>query len=292
MVVVTCGSTCAHEVYWGDGGQEERFQAASLSKQFTAATALLLVEDGTLSLADRPADRLPGSPAAWSGITLHHLLSHTSGLPHWDALSEPIGPGAPPSRSDTVAQVMRMLPLAAPGRRWHYSSPGYVLVALLIEQTTGRAYADILRERILDPLGLAHTGAAQGLVSTTSGVTDPGCLPGAGDLWSTARDLAHWARVLERGGLLRPASLRRMYTSHATPHAPGFAPLTATGYGYGVFLGALAEHRARFHHGDNPGYRSLLVRLPERDTTVVILTRGDGGDLSAILAELFTTPGL
>ncbi|MGW1974395.1 serine hydrolase domain-containing protein [Streptomyces sp. NPDC001889] len=287
-VLVTRGSTIVYEAYTHTAGPGTRFQIASLSKQFTAAAALLLAGDGLLSLSDPMAHRLPGSPEAWAGITAHHLLTHTSGLPHWDAATGS-GPRVPLSRADTAARVMRLLPLTAPGRRWHYSSPGYVLAALLIEYVTGHPYQGILRDRVLDPLSLHHTGTGDG---TGSGATDPSCLPGAGDLWSTARDLARWARALEQGRLLGPGPLHLMFTAHAVPEPHGHTPLTATGYGYGVFLGTLSGHPARFHHGDNPGHRSLLVRLPHLDTGIVILSRGNDTDPYTTLTTLLTTPAL
>ncbi|MFD9421351.1 MULTISPECIES: serine hydrolase [unclassified Streptomyces] len=293
-VLMTRDGVVAHEAYTGTEPAtgapcrpETRFQIASLSKQFVAATALLLAEDGVLSLTDRPADGLPGCPPAWAAVTLHHLLTHTSGLPHWDAVPEP-GPHTPPSRADTLARIMRLPLLGAPGDRWHYSSPGYVLAARMIEQAGARPYTDILRERILLPLHLNHTGTSSQRTRAENGTTDLSLLPGTGDLWSTARDLARWARVLERGELLNPGSLRSMYTPHAVPRTQYSTPLLATGYGYGVFLGTLAGHRAHFHHGDNPGHRSLLVRLPDQDTGIVVLTRDDDTDPCATLPTLLT----
>ncbi|MEE1736833.1 serine hydrolase [Streptomyces sp. BE147] len=292
-VLVTRGPAVVHERRTGAVGVGKHFQIASLSKQFAAAAALLLAEEGTLALTDQLVDRVPGCPSSWAGITPHHLLAHTSGLPHWDPGPGP-SPRPPLSRADTVAHVMRLLPSTAPGQRWHYSSPGYVLTALLVEHTTGRPYADILRERVLGPLGLSRTRtAAPGhRDGTGTEVMDPSCLPGAGDLWSTAGDLARWARALERGHLLGPDSLRAMFTSHITPRIQHPMPLTVTGYGYGVFLGTLAGHPARFHHGDNPGHRSLLVRLPDRDTGIIVLTRGNHTDPYAVLSALLTTPAL
>ncbi|MCX4967375.1 beta-lactamase family protein [Streptomyces sp. NBC_00654] len=305
-VLVTRGPAVVYETRTGAADVGKHFQIASLSKQFAAAAALLLAEDGTLALTDQLVDRVPGCPSSWAGITVHHLLTHTSGLPHWDPGPGPgpgpgpdpdtdTGPLPPPlSRVDTIAHVMRLLPLAEPGQRWHYSSPGYVLTALLVEHTTGRPYADILRERVLSPLGLSRTGttAPGHRDGTGNGEMDPSCLPGAGDLWSTAGDLARWARALERGHLLGPDSLHRMFTSHIAPRIQYPMPLTVTGYGYGVFLGTLAGHPARFHHGDNPGHRSLLVRLPGQDTGIIVLTRDNHTDPYATLSALLATSAL
>ena len=305
-VLATRGSTILYEAY-GDTADPvtgtrcepgTRFQIASVSKQFAAAAALLLVEDGALRLTDCVTDWLEGCPANWADITLHHLLTHTSGLPHWDAIPR-FDVGAPPSREETVACVMRLLPMTGgPGRVWRYSSPGYVLAALVIERASRRAYGDFLRERIFLPLGLASTsvgpapsrdvarGHRHGRIRD---VEDLSRMPGTGDVWTTARDLAHWARAVERGKLLAPESLRLMFTAHSQLHIE-CPPLTATGCGYGVFLGDLAGRPAHFHDGDNTGYQSLLIRLPEPDVGIVVLANEECADPYATVSDLLATP--
>lgn len=304
-VLVKRGSDIMYEAY-GDtadpatGAQcepETRFQIASVSKQFAAAAALLLVEDGVIRLTDRVTDWLAGCPATWADITLHHLLSHTSGLPHWDGIPH-FDVETPPSREEIVTCVMRLLPTAGPGREWRYSSPGYVLTALVIEQASRLPYADFLCERIFLPLGLASTSvgptpprdAARGRRhGRIHDVVDLSHMPGTGDVWTTARDLAQWARALEKGKLVAPESLRMMFTPHSQLHSE-CPPFTATGYGYGVFLGDLAGHRACFHDGDNTGYQSLLVRLPEHDVSIVVLANDEVADPYATMSDLFATP--
>ncbi|MEU5402302.1 serine hydrolase domain-containing protein [Streptomyces sp. NPDC005963] len=302
--LMTHGSRAVHEAYEGVAdettgavcGPDTRFQIASLSKQFAAAAALLLVEDGVLALSDPVSAWLVGAPAQWAEITLHHLLTHTSGLPHWDALPE-LDREGPPSREEVVAAVMGLLPL--PGEpTWHYSSPGYVVVALVVERAGGCAYADFLRTRILLPLGLAATsvGSAPAAVAARGhrgralhGAEDVSWLPGSGDLWSTVRDLARWARAVETGEVVHGRSLRAMVTRQCVVETSR-EPLVVTGYGYGVFLGELAGTPARFHDGDNRGFRSLLVRLPEHDTGIVVLAHDELADPYATLAELVRLP--
>ncbi|MFE3020546.1 serine hydrolase domain-containing protein [Streptomyces sp. NPDC059256] len=302
--LMTHGGHAVYETYEGVAdedtgavcGPDTRFQIASLSKQFAAAAALLLVEDGVLALTDRVSTWLADAPEQWADITLHRLLTHTSGLPHWHALPA-LDREESPTREEVAADVMGLLPL--PGRRaWHYSSPGYVLVALMIERASGSDYGDFLRTRIFSPLDLAATtiGTAPPAVAALGhrgpavrGSGDVSWMPGSGDLWSTARDLARWARAVERGELLSDGSLRAMFTQHCGVEMRE-NPLTVTGYGYGVFLGELAGRAARFHHGDNQGYRSLLVRLPESDTGIVVLTHDECVDPYAWLSELVQLP--
>lgn len=304
-VLVTRGSNIVYEAYADTADPETkapctaetRFQIASISKQFAAAAALLLVEEGALSLTDRVTDWIADCSPKWVDITLHHLLTHTSGLPHWDGI-----PGfaidAPPSREQTIACVMRQDPVTEPGRTWHYSSPGYVLAALLIERASRRAYADFLREQIFLPLGLSDTSVGPAPSSDVArgrrhgkvcDVSDLSPMLGTGDVWTTALDLAQWARDLERGKILAPDPLRMMFTAHHKLHIQCH-PLTATGCGYGVFLGELAGHPARFHDGDNTGYQSLLVRLPEQDVGIVVLANDECADPYATVSGLVATP--
>lgn len=306
-VLATRGDDVVLEAYGGVAdpttgarcGPRSRFQIASLSKQFAAAAVLLLVEDGVLALTDRLSDRLTDCPAAWADITLHHLLTHTSGLPHWDGIPD-FDFDTPPPLAESVARITRCTPLTEPGHRWHYSSVGYVLTALVVERASGSGYQDFLRERVIRPLGLVGTGVgaappadvARGRrAGQTYDFQDLTTMPGTGDVWSTARDLARWARALERGALLAPDSLRAMFTTHFRQHQQR-PPLTVTGYGYGVFLGDLAGRPARFHDGHNIGYRSLLVRLPEQDASIVVLANDDDADPYASVPDVARALGL
>ncbi|MGW7356000.1 serine hydrolase domain-containing protein [Streptomyces sp. NPDC054802] len=138
---------------------ETRFQVGSVSKQFTAAAAMLLVEDGALAVDDPIAESLPGCPPRWRHVTLHHLLSHTSGLGHWPEL-----PGFDTSAvrdADEFLERFATVPLrGAPGTAWRHSSPGYLLVARIVEQISGHRYGDFVTERILRPLGCRRRSRA------------------------------------------------------------------------------------------------------------------------------------
>jgi CubicO group peptidase (beta-lactamase class C family) len=127
-----------------------RFQVCSVSKQFTAAAVMLLVESGRLDL-DEPVGRwLPGGQPQWRQVTLHHLLSHTAGIPHW--LEAPgLDPAEPMKISERLDIIQATPPRSEPGARWHYSSPGFVLAGFIVERASGRPYRDFLAERILWP---------------------------------------------------------------------------------------------------------------------------------------------
>jgi CubicO group peptidase (beta-lactamase class C family) len=269
-----------------------RFPVASVGKQFAAVAALLLAERGRLAL-DRPvASWLPGSPPWWREVTLHHLLTHTSGLPHWGA-----EPGfdvlAVMPAGDRVGLLPRGTPASRPGLRWLYSSPGYVLVAHIVEQAAGQPYAEFLAEHVFTPLGMESTVTGRPAVDAVAG---EGLAPMAGtsDVWSTVGDLARYHEQIHSGALLGFES-RAVMTGPLAPTAaeqrPGSA-FFADHYGYGVFVGTVGGHRAYFHPGDLPGFVSFAAWLPERRASIVLLTDDEHTDVHAVTRQLLAAAAL
>jgi CubicO group peptidase (beta-lactamase class C family) len=141
-----------------DDATETRYQLASVSKQFTAAAVLLLVEDGMLSLGDPVGRWIDDCPNEWQGITLHHLLTHTSGLGQWR--DYPMINLAEWVKPRELREIFHHVPLRyPPGEGWSYSSPAYVLLAQAVERAAGTPYRIFLADRIFDPLGLDKTFA-------------------------------------------------------------------------------------------------------------------------------------
>ena len=270
-----------------------RFQLCSVSKQFAAVAALLLAEDGRLALDD-PVDRwLPGGPPQWSGVTLHHLLSHTAGVPHW--LEAPgLDPAEPTPPGERLAAIQAAPLRTAPGQAWHYSSPGFVLVGLIVERASGQPYARFVTDRILTPLALTETTvggsppelAARGYRDGAP-VTpfDLAAMTGTGDIWSTASDLTRFTAAVHTRTLITNVSVHAMLTPHA-PIEDDDEILITTGYGYGMFTGIFAGQPAYYHPGDNPGYRSFAGWFPERAASIVVLSNDEGTDAIDLLREL------
>jgi len=279
------------------------FQIASVSKQFAAAAIMLLAESGTVELGEPVARWLPGSPPQWRRVTLHHLLTHTAGVRHWgDAPgfqpSQPMDPG------ERLALIQRAPLLTEPGTQWRYSSPGYLLVGLIVERASGQPYPDFLAARILSPLGLASTtaGAAPAGPAMARGHRngqpvpswDLSAMAGTGDICSTVGDLARYTTALHSGELLTADSLRLM----CTPHAPagggrsgggqsgGDGWLASDGYGYGHYIGTIGGRAAYFHSGDNPGYLSFAGWIPGDEVSAVILANDEAADLEDLLKQL------
>ena len=273
------------------------FQLASVSKQFTAGAILLLQEHGALSVNDRLSRWLPACPEAWKPITLHHLLTHTSGIGHWQyfpmlRLDQPIA-------RDELLTIFQQRPLGfSPGTGWAYSSPGYVLLAHVVEQVTGEPYASFLRRAIFGPLGMVDSGVGnhaprperQALGYAGKKPVSPFELDtlgiGAGDVWSNTHDLARWdAALTTPGALLRAESLRAMFAPHAVV-SEAFSEFPGTAYGYGWLVAEVNGQQVYFHPGDNAGFVALNALLPANDALVILLANDEDVDLEKIGREV------
>lgn len=204
-------------------------QIASISKQFVAVVSLLAVDQGLLGLDDAVATLLPEAPAQWRAVTLKHLLTHTSGLPHWCER-----PGFDPAIVLEPEQRLEQLldaPLdGEPGAVWRYSSPGYIVLSAVLERATGRAYSDLARELIIDKLALSGTTIGsppsdQVARGYRDGQDVPpwdlSTMPGTGDVWSTALDVAAFITALHEGTGCATASRRQSRISSARRMAAG-----------------------------------------------------------------------
>nr|WP_240896639.1 beta-lactamase family protein [Kineococcus vitellinus] len=292
-------------------GPHLRFQASSISKQVLCVTALALQQRGQLQL-DQPIPRwLPQLPRTLHDITLHHLLSHTSGIGHWAELPGP-GPGPGPSRrtphlvsppapgalQDLIAQAGLLTPA---GTAWRYSGPGFFLAAQVLQAASGHRYRDLAADLVFGPAQMTSTTSGTfplGQLDVAAGhragrrvPVDPGWtrLPGSGDLWTTAADLLRYSRALRSGQLLDAATAALLWSPHVPLPAPPTAEqgrATATAYGYGTFLGRVRERPAWFVPGDNPGYRSLLAHPIGSDSDLAILSNDEGPGIDAALERI------
>lgn len=266
------------------------FQIASISKQFAAAAMLRLQEQGKLSLRDRIDRWLPGCPHGWELITLHHLLTHTSGIGHWDALASRGGSGDIRTTGELVRRIQRAPLRFPPGGGWLYSSLGYVLLARVVVRASGQSYAAFLQNSFFEPLEMTSTGvgkrapfperAATGYVSGE--VVDDFDLDiagiGTGDIWSTTADMARWDAALMDSRALTPSSIAAMTTPQAatTREVDG---LSAISYGYGQFVTTLSKtgQRIIYHTGWNPGFRSVNIWSADVNLVVVVLANEERG---------------
>jgi CubicO group peptidase (beta-lactamase class C family) len=273
-----------------------RFQAGSISKTVLAITVLHLVERGVLDLAAPIGERAPTRPARKGRLTLHQLLTHTSGLGHWRDLPE-VDVADPPHRAELLRIVLDR-PAPHPVGTFSYSSFGYLLAAAVIEEATGRSYAAMATEAVLVPAGMTRSTSGifpVGAPDCASGHHDgaplvtssaPTSIPGTGDLWTTVDDLIRLSRALHAGRLLRLEHVAVMMSALVPfPSETTVADdrISGVGYGYGTWIGAVEGEPAAIHPGDNVGYRSLLVHLLGRHDDIAILTNDDGPTLKVPL---------
>lgn len=271
------------------------FQIASVSKNLAATLTMMLVEEGRLDLRE-PLDRwLPEAPPSWHALTLHHLLSNSSGIGHWTEVPG-MEPSVPATRDQRLELVLRAPLRFEPGARFHYSSPAFLVVGVVAERAAGKPYPDLLAEKILEPLGLSSTSSGFRPPDAVAGHRggepvepwDLASMIGSGDLWSTAEDLMVYARALDTGILVSPDSLALMRSQHSTFAEPDRTPdgrLEVTGYGYGHYVGVFDGRPAALHTGDNPGYKSLLGWLPD-GFGIVGLSNDDSVQWEDVLARV------
>lgn len=267
------------------------FELASVSKQFTAMMVMRCAERGLLHLDDAVEDFLA---IPYTGIRIRHLLTHTSGLPdyqaimdaHWDK-SKAAG------NAEIVAYLRRYTPAKRfePGERYEYSNTGYVLLASIVEKVTGRDFVELSKEWIFDPLGMKNTAirsleekallpnVALGHLLDESG--NPvhasrfrssdytfwlGKRKGPGRVSSTVKDLLIWDQALYQHQLIRPETLAEAFKPAR------LADGTRSYYGFGWEIDPKSIFgKLVFHTGSNPGYQTIILRFVEENKTVIIL---------------------
>jgi CubicO group peptidase (beta-lactamase class C family) len=284
------------------------FRLASVTKQLTATAVMLLARDGKLRYEDALTDLVPAFPAYGKGITIRHLLTHTSGLPDYEDLMAAAEQGRPPIwsavrqiRDDEVLALLRDAKQGRfpPGTSWAYSNSGYVVLGLVVARVSGKPFGEFLRERIFRPLrmdrtlayergknevasrALGHTREAEAFRLTDQSATS--ATLGDGGVYSTLGDLAKWDEALHAGTLLSPAAMKPALTpvTLADGSAPRWPPGPASGdnlspgepvaYGFGWFLEPWHGRPRMWHSGETIGFRSVIERFPEERLTVVIL---------------------
>ena len=288
------------------------FALASISKTFTAAVILQLVEEGRLSL-DQPVAPLLPEFALDKRLTVRELLDHTSGLPDYFQnvkIDRPLqaDPNATWTAQQTWAYVPKKHP--GPGRLWIYSNSNYLLLGELVKRVTGRPLSAEIRERLLDPLGLTsawyqaeerpRAGGSVGYrVLPSSGgavrfarVAPPSkVMPfrsvvtaagGAGSMASTALDAARWIRAYAGGDVLTPETRALQVKDAAGTLALG----AEIPYGLGIQAITLGGHAALGHSGRFLGFRNVARYLPDDGITIAVLTNQGVRDPSRIAAEL------
>lgn len=287
---------------------QTKFRIGSITKQFTSMAVMQLREQGKLKLEDSVCAYVAPCPDTWKAVTIHHLLTHTSGIPSYTGLADWRKVMMAPKTIDEMIGFFRDLPLQwTPGDKFAYNNSGYFLLGAVIEKASGKKYEEVVREQIFTPLGMADSGydwsatiiphRASGYSGRPPAVRNAAPLDmqqpyAAGSLYSTTEDLLKWDQALYTDRLLPAAAKQTMWTPFRENYAYGWtivSPSPAT------FL-----HRRIVHTGGINGFSSIIIRLPDANVTAVVLTNNDslpggagavGRDLLAIyFGQPYTVP--
>lgn len=265
---------------------ESIFRIGSVTKQFTAAAVMRLVEAGKISLDATVQTYVPDFPVKEWPVTVRHLLNHTSGI--WSYTEDEKFMERESSLELTPTELIEMFkdrPLEfEPGTRFKYSNSGYYLLGAVVEGASGKPYARYVQEELFGPLGLSGTryesnteiipGRAQGYTLKDGRLANDRAIgadvPGAaGSLLSTAIDLVRWEAALSGGTAVKPESYAQMTTSAV------LADGSATRYGFGLRIDDWEERRRISHGGGIFGFTSMLVTLPDDGLTVAVLSNSN-----------------
>ena len=263
---------------------DTKFRLGSVTKQFTAVSIMLLRERGKVDLDAPVKTYLADVPAAWDGVTVFHLLTHTSGIPNFTNFEDYGKTKSLVTNMDELIARFSDKPLDfVPGEQHSYSNSGYILLTAIVEKVSGQSYADFASENLFKPLGMADTGydshaaiiprRASGYVPTQKGpmhadYIDMTIPQGAGALYSTTHDLLKWETGLFGGQLLKPESLELLVTPYKGDYALGLG-VTKTDAGTTIS-----------HGGGIEGFNTWLGYDPEARIMVAVLSNinGPGAD--------------
>ncbi len=284
------------------------FELASVSKQFTAMLIAMLHTVGKLNYDDPIEKYLSGLP--YKGITIRHLLNHTSGLPDYQKLmDENWDKSKVATNEDILFYLKKFHPpvLFAPGEKYEYSNTGYVLLGSIVEKASGKEFITFVHEKIFDPLSMsstdirtrsqkeAITNFALGYIfvpernkyvradsfPSSNYTIWLGGRKGPGRVSSTTSDLLKWDRALYTETLVNSQTLNEIFS----PAKLNDGSLTNYGFGWMLRKDSVLG-KVVYHTGDNPGYKTEILRYIDKDKTVIILCNNAHAKFNELVMEL------
>ncbi|MGH7453215.1 MAG: serine hydrolase domain-containing protein, partial [bacterium] len=260
------------------------FDVASLTKQFTAAAILKLEMQSRLKTGDRITKFLPNAPKDKAGITLHHLLTHTSGLPAELAHEDNF------TRERFLSTILRAPLKTRPGQKYFYSNLGYTLLATIIEMVSGQSYETFLAKELFEPAGMLNTGfyldsckwspalVAHGYNESIDNGPPQQRQPdyqfrGAYYVLTSVGDLYKWDMALRNNTVLSEGAKRKMFTAHVSTDEQGVF------YGHGWKIEATARRTTLLSHGGvhSDGFNCLFQSYPDDDVVVIAVSNKNFG---------------
>jgi CubicO group peptidase (beta-lactamase class C family) len=286
---------------WGIANTPEtKFRLGSITKQFTSMLTLQLVEQGKLKLDGKLSDYLPDyRKDIGDKVTIHNLLTHTSGIPSYTDQ-----PGFQTNVSRNPYEVADFVKkyasgdlLFEPGSKFAYNNSGYFLLGAIIERITGKPYEQVLKENILDPVGMKNTGndhyetiiqkRAAGNSKTLDGYNNAAYLDmsipyAAGSMYSTVDDLFLWDQALYTDKLISAQSKELMYKPFLENYAYGWVVTNASFKQDDKVVPMIA------HGGGINGFATFIARFPNEKNLIVILdnTGQNAQRLSDVIAKI------
>lgn len=262
------------------------FRIGSITKQFTAAAIMRLIEQGKLALDDPMTKFLPDYPMQGNVVTIRNLLNHTSGIKSMTDIGEEWEKTQPLDLThEQMLALVKDKPFDfKPGDEWRYNNTGYYILGMIIEKITGKTYAEYLQEEFFTPLKLDRTSyevsseiirnRAQGysidkgkLVNAAPlGMTQPFA---AGSLISTAEELIEWEMALTSGKVVSAESFEMMITPTVLNDGK------PQPYGFGIAIDSEAQPKRVWHNGGINGFNSMLLWLPDEKVFIAVLSNGE-----------------
>ncbi|UCD64747.1 MAG: serine hydrolase [Candidatus Zixiibacteriota bacterium] len=267
---------------------DKKFLIGSITKQFTAVAVLQLVEKGLVSLDDPVTKFVPEYPKETAdGVTIHHLLRHSSGVPSYTDDLDLMARRTEPGTMEEILAAFKDKPLEfEPGEKYKYSNSGYALLGLVIEKASGMSYEDYLRQNVLGPAGMKNSGYGHHdiilpgrAVGYTEGENDEllnayvvhmSWPYSAGALYSTVEDMLLWDQALYTDKLLSQGSIDKMFT----------AGLGNYGYGWGVRKAF--DRRVVRHNGGIDGFYTSFMRFIDDKVCIVVFSNNDSAPVDDI----------
>jgi len=267
-----------------------KFRLGSLSKQFTALAIMQLQEKGLLNVKDFISRYFPDYPEAAKMITVHHLLTHTSGIPNFTQFSDYQKTWMISSSPEETIARFKDKPLeSTPGEKYNYSNSGYILLGAIIEKVSGQSYEMYLRENIFQPLKMMNTGydhnstilkdRAAGYILSDEGLANADYIDmsipyGAGALYATVEDLYLWDRALYTEKLVKKSSLDKIFT-----------PFKGN-YGYGWRIEDSFNRKVVAHSGGINGFTTHIARYLVDEVCIIVLINIEGAPVDKIGRDL------
>ncbi len=260
---------------------ENVFEIGSMTKQFTAMAILMLIERGELNLDDEITRFIPDYPTNGNKITIHHLLTHTSGIKNYTSIKELIAISKQDLTPKELIDFFKNEPVDfSPGEKFSYNNSGYVLLGYIIEKISGQPYANFIEEQIFKKLQMSasqYASQSEVVQNRASGYHNKNgyvnsrkvsyTLPYAsGALMSTIGDMFKWQNAIKNNTLISEKLKKLAFTNHTLNNGENI------NYGYGWHIKSLNGMLSYEHGGSIFGFKSMGVYLPNHDIYVIGLT--------------------